>query len=43
MTSMVATRHSNAANALFMDMHVSAMQLKELFGSGAKYVYSTTP
>ena len=39
----VATRHSNAANALFMDMHVSAIQFKELFGSGVKYVYSTTP
>ncbi|MGN0870191.1 MAG: DUF1559 domain-containing protein [Victivallales bacterium] len=39
----VATRHSNGANALFMDMHVSAMSFKELFGSGAKYVYSKTP
>ena len=36
-------RHSKAANALFMDMHVTPMQLSTLFNSASQYIYSTNP
>ena len=33
-------RHSNAANSLFMDMHVEALSKATLLGSGRKYTFS---
>ena len=36
-------RHSNAANSLFMDMHVEALSKATLLGSNRKYTYSANP
>ena len=36
-------RHSDAANSLFMDMHVEALSKATLLGSDQKYTYSANP
>ena len=38
-TMRIDTRHANAANALFLDLHVAPLLLKSLYKSGAKYIY----
>lgn len=39
----VECRHSLKTNALFMDLHVAPLSIKDLLNSSGKYIYSTQP